>query len=182
MIYYKMTKYSIESLSWLNWIGKKKTRNKLKKSKQKKSMYKTRQAREKHWQPLTKQQEKKRLRWYIEELDKVHSKWVRQQGERCVTCGSKENLQNWHFISRKYYEFRWDNKNCHIQCYRCNVALHWNYIEYTKFMIKKYGIDFVTDRTEKIKDAWYKNKKPSVEWLKQKIKAYKELLITDGCH
>lgn len=142
--------------------------------KKKQKLYKTRQAREKHWQKLTAKMEKKKFDHYKKELDTVHSRYVRSQWS-CVTCWAKENIQNWHFISRRHYKYRRDDDNTFPQCVRCNVILNWNYIEYMKYMINKYWYDFVNKRTEEIKSSYYRNKKPSIEWMKQKIEYYKKI-------
>nr|DAR77145.1 MAG TPA: NinG recombination protein [Bacteriophage sp.] len=44
-----------------------------------------------------------------------------------------------HFITRSVFKYRWDEKNCHAGCMRCNVILHGNYIVYTRRMQRKYG-------------------------------------------
>lgn len=46
---------------------------------------------------------------------------------------------------------RFDEKNCHAGCMRCNVILHGNYIAYTRRMQKTYGIAYVD---KLIADKW----------------------------
>ena len=97
---------------------------------------------------------------YIRELDKVFSKFIRLRdcNEKwivvCPLCWARiprEKAQNMHFVSRWVMKHRFDEKNCHAGCMRCNVILHWNYIAYTRFMQKKYWIEFVD---KLIADKW----------------------------
>ena len=46
---------------------------------------------------------------------------------------------------------RYDEKNCHAWCMRCNVILNGNYIAYTRRMQKTYGISYVD---KLIADKW----------------------------
>ena len=89
------------------------------------------------------------------------SKWVRARDGRCVTCGATENLQAGHFIraAQCWNYFNFNEVNVNAQCYRCNVALEGNYIEYTLFMIDKYGVGMI----QKLKDEnlTYKEIKPN---------------------
>lgn len=60
----------------------------------------------------------------------------------CYTCGSvmhwKES-QTGHFFTRGRQATRWDEDNVRIQDYRCNVALHGNYIVFTRKMLSEIG-------------------------------------------
>jgi hypothetical protein len=41
----------------------------------------------------------------------------------CITCGTKKHWKEMdagHFISRRYNATRYESKNCHAQCQRCN--------------------------------------------------------------
>jgi hypothetical protein len=68
----------------------------------------------------------------IKKLDVVFSQWVRLSNAdrrgfcRCVTCGKEGHwktggIQAGHFISRKHYSTRWDERNVKPQCVGCNV-------------------------------------------------------------
>ena len=93
----------------------------------------------------------------VRKLDSVYSQYIRLKDSvggdaTCVTCGITKpwkELQNGHFYTRGRYSTRWDDDNCHVQCYRCNVALKGNYIAYTKYMINRYGMDFVDELERK---------------------------------
>lgn len=114
----------------------------------------------------------------IKDLDKIFSQYIRldktdQYGYgHCVTCGSRgfwKELQNGHYISRGKYPTRWDEDNCHLQDYKCNVVLSGNYIEYTLFMIDRYGRKFV----DELKIKSINGEKISTPELREKIEYYK---------
>lgn len=78
----------------------------------------------------------------------IRNKYAEDGFVACVSCGKSDeirNMQNGHYISRSYYATRWLDKNCHPQCYRCNIALHGNYVFYTKFMINTYGLEVIDE-------------------------------------
>lgn len=87
----------------------------------------------------------------VKKLDSAYSQYIRVKDAvggdaTCVTCGVKKpwkELQNGHFYTRGRYPTRWDDDNCHVQCYRCNIALKGNYINYTKYMINRYGMEYL---------------------------------------
>ena len=68
----------------------------------------------------------------VKKLDAVFSEYIRRKYAdkngivKCYTCNKKaywkgEGMQNGHFISRRSRILRWDERNCRIQCYSCNV-------------------------------------------------------------
>ena len=78
----------------------------------------------------------------VKKLDTIFSLYIRlrksdQKGiAECYTCGTKKHykeLQCGHFQSRKHYATRWEETNCQIQCYSCNVM---RYGEQFKFGLK----------------------------------------------
>lgn len=86
--------------------------------------------------------------WYVKRLDDVFSQYIRLRNAdfagyaTCVTCGVSKpwkEQQCGHYESRGKYGTRWDEKNCNVQCYRCNVALKGNYPAYARYLIRKYG-------------------------------------------
>jgi len=84
----------------------------------------------------------------VKKLDAVFSIYIRQRDDLigCITCGEVKvwkEMQNCHFYSRGQLPTRWDETNCHSGCYRCNVLLKGNYINYTKYMIDRYGREYV---------------------------------------
>lgn len=78
--------------------------------------------------------------------DKYHSAYIRSLSEYCYTCGAKpEELQNGHFMSRRYLNTRWDNMNCHPQCHECNSVKQGNLIVYQRKLRSEYGEEAVDD-------------------------------------
>lgn len=92
----------------------------------------------------------------VKELDALYSRYIRNKYATdnmvmCVSCGRLDevkSMQNGHYMSRQFYSTRWLDKNCHPQCYRCNVALKGNYPAYTKFMISTYGVEVLDELIE----------------------------------
>lgn len=88
----------------------------------------------------------------VKKLDWVFSEYIRLRDcdkkgiVICPLCWKRifrKYAQNMHFVSRWVLKYRFSEKNCHAGCMRCNVILHWNYIQYTRYMQKKFWYDFV---------------------------------------
>lgn len=115
----------------------------------------------------------------VKELDAAYSIYIRNKYAvngivECVTCGKKDeirNMQNGHYVSRMFHSTRWLDKNCHPQCYRCNVALKGNYVNYTLFMIKTYGYEVIEELSIKSKEIADFSK----EYISEQIALYKTL-------
>lgn len=76
----------------------------------------------------------------IKELDRLWSKYViARDGGRCVLCGSTENVQNGHLLTRSAMSTRWSEINCHAQCARCNARHEENPEPYMKWFLEQYG-------------------------------------------
>lgn len=92
----------------------------------------------------------------IKLLDNVYSRYIRLTYAKngsvsCVSCGQVDDvkhMQNGHYVSRQFHATRWLDRNCHPQCYRCNVALEGNYPNYTMFMIRTYGPQIIEELIE----------------------------------
>jgi hypothetical protein len=86
----------------------------------------------------------------VTKLDTIFSQYIRRKDAineiaTCVTCGKKDHwskLQNGHWASRKHYNTRWDETNCHVQCAGCNVFRAGEIYLYTKYLCSKYGNNF----------------------------------------
>lgn len=82
----------------------------------------------------------------VKNLDAIFSRYIRERDHGvCYTCGSSNGAQAGHYVSRSCYQLRWDERNVHCQCYRCNVPLHGNYIPYRRHLVEDYGEDVVRD-------------------------------------
>ena len=78
-------------------------------------------------------------RWLIAELDRYTSIIVRRRDRRCVTCGTRRNLQCSHFYSRRYLAIRFDLRNCNAMCRGCNLRHNSRPFAYMRFMQNTHG-------------------------------------------
>lgn len=164
---------------WWSWVGLKNIKKDRPKRKKVIRLYKTRQGREKNWQPLNKKMEDDREARHIKELDTRFARYIRRRDRNkdCITawvstCSHKiEN--NCHFISRWRYSHRWEERNCHWGCVSCNKYHQEEHkSEYMLVMIEKHWSGYIRDQINK-----RHKKKPSLEWMKEKIAHYKSLLL-----
>ena len=66
----------------------------------------------------------------VRKLDAEFSRYIRNRYAKneiaeCFTCGRKDywkKLQCGHFMSRRFYSTRWNETNCQVQCYACNIT------------------------------------------------------------
>jgi len=94
--------------------------------------------------------------------DKIFSEFIRQRDAdqngliKCY-CG---RLVHWkdadasHFVSRQYLQKRFDEKNVHASCRKCNRFLEGNKEMYSLFLIKKFG-PTIFEELNKDKDKPY---------------------------
>jgi hypothetical protein len=84
----------------------------------------------------------------VKKLDTIFSIFIRlrkanELGEvSCYTCGKKDHykkMQCGHFMSRKHYSTRWEELNCQVQCYSCNVMRYGEQYKYGLQLKKEYG-------------------------------------------
>lgn len=76
----------------------------------------------------------------VKEADRVFSLWIRKRdGNRCVQCGSREQLTCGHIISRRIQSVRFDEYNCHCQCWGCNSGHRYWPHKYTAWYVEKFG-------------------------------------------
>lgn len=82
-------------------------------------------------------------------LDRKMSLYIRARDGRCMVCGSQENLQNGHYLSRVFFNTRWDFENCNTQCARCNKMHEYDPEPYRQFMAEKYGEEIIQELAQK---------------------------------
>lgn len=79
----------------------------------------------------------------IKKLDLVFSRYIRLSSAdkhgmcTCVTCNNKyhwKDIQAGHFMSRKHYSTRWDERNVRVQCVGCNVFKSGEQYKYSLFL------------------------------------------------
>jgi len=84
------------------------------------------------------------------ELDKWFSLYIRLRDAtdmgvvQCFTCGKiahyKSGMQCGHFQSRRHNATRWDNKNCQVQCVKCNMFGQGEQYKFGMYLDSKYGL------------------------------------------
>jgi len=84
-------------------------------------------------------------------------KWVRMRDSHmpCISCGVKDTdlFDGGHYFKAELFSgLIFDERNCHKQCRKCNRFLNGNELQYRSGLIKRYGIDFVTN-LESISDS-----------------------------
>lgn len=81
-------------------------------------------------------------------LDMWFSRYIRMKGAdscgttQCVTCGKLDHFKSMHashFASRRHMATRWDERNVHVCCPRCNVFESGALDEYSRFILDTYG-------------------------------------------
>lgn len=91
------------------------------------------------------------LKFLRNKLDDAFSKFIRKRDADengmgvCITCGKWAKLQCGHFIKRQHLATRWDERNAHGQCVRCNLWLHGNESMYAFAMIRDYGLPKIAE-------------------------------------
>jgi hypothetical protein len=82
----------------------------------------------------------------VKKLDTVFSQYIRRSNAdnngycTCVTCNKTfhwKEIQAGHFMSRKHYSIRWDERNVKPQCVACNVYRAGEQYKYSIFLGKE---------------------------------------------
>jgi len=82
----------------------------------------------------------------VKKLDTVFSQWTRLSNADnnknciCVTCNKVffcKEIQAGHFMSRKHYSIRWDERNVKPQCAACNVFRYGEQYKYSLYLGNK---------------------------------------------
>lgn len=117
-------------------------------------------------------------------LDAVFSQYIRRKEafengmNKCVSCGVERHwkeLQCGHFVSRVHLALRWDEKNCHPQCPKCNVLLRGNAVGYARFLGNRYGSRIFIELDEKRKVSVKYSKSDLIEMIKDYEQRLEEL-------
>jgi hypothetical protein len=99
---------------------------------------------------------------------------------KCYTCDAHLEVpakaHTGHFIPSSVCstEMRYDLGNLRVQCYRCNINLSGNWIEYEKRLNQEMGAGYTEKlkaRNESTKGLMYRE-----EWYEMYIKNYKEII------
>ena len=114
----------------------------------------------------------------IKKLDQIFSLYIRlryasNEISECYTCGKVDHykkLQCGHFMSRRHYATRWDEDNCQVQCYSCNVMRYGEQYKFGLRLAKEKELDL----PEKLLAKTRKITKFSDVDIKEMIDLYKE--------
>jgi hypothetical protein len=117
----------------------------------------------------------------VKNLDDIFSKYIRLKNAdkngfcTCVTCGkkgywTKDNIHCGHFISRKHYATRWDERNVSAQCHYCNTHKYGEQYKFSLYL----GADLAQELYLKSKTIC----KITNKEIQDKIDKYK-LLVKD---
>lgn len=111
----------------------------------------------------------------------VRSRYIRSGGTfRCFTCDAlldePKKAQTGHFIPSSVCSaaMRYDLDNLRVQCYRCNINLSGNWVEYEKQLNEEMGDGFtdqLKQRNEDTKGAQYDRL-----WYEARIEEYKQII------
>lgn len=119
----------------------------------------------------------------MKELDAVFSRWVRISNSdpegyaSCFTCGYRahyKKLQNGHYISRYYKKYRFDERNCRVQCSMCNMWKSGDLATYRQNLVKEIGLAEVESMESDFKELFRLEK----EFLRENIAKYNALLLS----
>lgn len=92
----------------------------------------------------------------MKKADAIFSQFIRiRDNGKCYTCGlqkSYKEMQNGHFVPRQYKSLRYDEVNCHCQCYACNMLYNGQPSAYAKRLEEDYGVGTVSRLESKRKD------------------------------
>ncbi len=132
------------------------------------------EAKVKNWQKKKKamQQDLETVQDLVKAAQLVFNKFIRlrDKDELCISCGKKINgvKHASHYLSAGGHSaVRYNEDNVWVSCYKCNVMLSGNQIEYRKRLIQKIGVERV---------EWLENNGNIVKkWTKEELK----LLITE---
>jgi hypothetical protein len=112
-------------------------------------------------------------------LDKIFSEYIRLKESdedgicRCVTCGNYHHYKDihcGHFIGRSVKATRFNEKNCHPQCVKCNSYRSGEHHIYRKYLVYKYG----NEEVEKLENSAIMGGSLSAYQLEEKIIEYRE--------
>ena len=96
----------------------------------------------------------------VKKLDTVFSQYIRLSNADnnknciCVTCNKTffwKEIQAGHFMSRKHYSIRWDERNVKPQCAGCNVFRYGEQYKYSLYLGNKLSEKLLEDSRKLVK-------------------------------
>lgn len=100
----------------------------------------------------------------VKKLDTVFSQYIRLSNAdnngycTCVTCNKTfhwKKIQAGHFMSRKHYSIRWDERNVKPQCVACNVYRAGEQYKYSIYLGKELANELYLQSKELVKFTNY---------------------------
>lgn len=118
---------------------------------------------------------------YLKLAQQVFNKWIRlrDQDQPCISCGKEINgvRHASHYLSSGGHSaVRFHPDNVWVSCYKCNVMLSGNGIEYRMRLIKKIGLE----RVEWLEKNGHEVKRWTKDELKELITKYKNLIKSES--
>lgn len=111
------------------------------------------------------------------ELDAIFSTYIRIRDDgQCYTCPKKDEIrwmQNGHFVPRQYLKTRWDERNCHCQCYACNMLYNGQPSRYVIHLRNDYGSGII----DELESQRMVPVKLDAIWYSEMIEKYKNKII-----
>ena len=98
---------------------------------------------------------------YQKQADTHFSKYVRLRDGQCQNCGTADNLQCAHLISRRYKSIRTSASNAVALCRSCHVFFTHRPLEWAQWIVDRFGQDYY-DRL--IRQALDTDLAKSVDW------------------
>lgn len=131
---------------------------------------------------------KETIKYWKKKAWKEFSWFIRNRGSfdgynNCCTCGANhevKRLQGGHFVPGRHPIILFDERNCHPQCYNCNVNLKGNPRKYDLFMKKRYGQE-VIDELDKLDGKTTDKKWFDYKEIYEKYKKINEGVEDDCC-
>lgn len=108
-------------------------------------------------------------------LDVIFGTYIKLRDKKkgCITCGSTQNIQCGHFMSRRYNSTRYDEKNCAGQCAKCNLWGHGEQYKFGQAIDERYGkgtADILKLRAQLLKKWTIQELQEKIEYYKNEIK------------
>lgn len=115
----------------------------------------------------------------MRELDTIFSRYVRLKnadGEGmvlCYTCCYRahyKKMQNGHYLSRFYKKYRYDERNCRVQCSMCNMWKNGDIATFRMKLVAELGAQEVESMENDYKELY----KLTVPFLEETLAHYQE--------
>lgn len=113
-------------------------------------------------------------------LDKIFSVYIRRRDSdksgniRCITCTAYvfyKDADACHFVSRQYLKTRYDERNVHAGCRKCNRYEEGRKEDYALFLLNKFGSNIIAELNEGKHNPYIGFKyEEKIEYYKQKVK------------